>query len=340
MSDIRLIVNGKAYVGWQSISVTKSIETLAGSFSLTVAEGGVDVPIEVEDRCQVAIDDEVIIDGYVERRAIRISPDSVEVAFEGYDKAQALWANSVYLKGWTFRDKDLRTFAERLAGQFGIPVKVQDGLELPRSEIRATVSPGESAFDALAIQAAKSGVLLVSDGTGALVLTRGGTARAQDAIVENGNLHSGTANEDAGDRFRRYVVLASRPGSDETTAESLRVRATATDAGVRRADRIRVIRPSSAMTVTAARAHADWHARTRAAQAESITATVIGWRQFGGALWNVNELVRIDAPTLRASGDRLISEVTYTLDNNVGEVAVMRLMRPDAFTPDGSAVTR
>jgi len=340
VSDIRLIVNDLAYGGWQSISVTKSIESLAGAFSLTAAEGGADAQIEVEDECRVDIDDDTIIDGHVERREVQITADSIRVGFSGYDKAQALWANSVYLDGWTFRDANLRAFAKRLAGQFGIPVKVQPGLVLPNTAIKATVSPGESAFDALAIEAAKVGALLVSDGAGNLVITRGGTDRTVDALVEGGNILAGTSSTDGSERFRRYVVLASRPGSSESSAESLRVRAEAVDAGVLRSERIQVIRPSSAMTQAAARAHADWQSRTRAAQAEALQITVQGWRQSSGDLWTVNRLVAVDAPTLRVSGDRLISEVTYTLDNDGGELAILRLMRPDAFTPDRSAVTR
>ncbi len=64
----------------------------------------------------------------------------------------------------------------------------------------------------------------MSDGAGGILLTRGGTTRAQP-IVEGDNLLAGAVDYDGSERFHRYVVFAARPGSDEASGESLRIRA-------------------------------------------------------------------------------------------------------------------
>jgi prophage tail gpP-like protein len=340
MTDVRLIVNNLAYRSWKSVSVTRSIESISGSFSLTVSDSAGDVPVREEDSCRVDVGGETLIDGFVETRSIRLDANTREVTFSGYDKAQALYANSVDVGRWTWRNTDLLTFAREVAKPVGVRVHLARGLELPAGPDKSVVNPGDSAFEAIQREAAKAGVLLVSDGAGGLLLTRSGATRANDAIVQGDSLLAGSVDYDGSDRYRKYVVLASRPGDDDSSADSLRIREQAIDEGVQRADRVLVIRPSSAMTSAQARAHADWQARTRAARAETITVTVRGWRQTSGQLWPLNQITRLQAAALGVDGDLLISEVTHTLDDRAGEITQLRLVRPDAFLPDPAAITR
>ena len=66
-SDVRLIVNGVRYGGWKDIRVTRSIESIAGSFALEVtdrwAEQTESWPIAEESECRVEIDGEAVING-------------------------------------------------------------------------------------------------------------------------------------------------------------------------------------------------------------------------------------------------------------------------------------
>lgn len=339
MTEVRLIVASRAYSSWKSISVTRSIESISGSFALTVSDRS-DLPIRNEDRCQVKIGDETLIDGYVERNGIRIDKSTHDISFSGYDKAQAIVANSALLDRWTFRKTDLLTMARELAKPFDVKVSLASGLQLPPTPDKVAVSPGDSAFDAVIREAAKAGILLVSDGAGGILLTRGGTARAEP-IVEGNNFMAGDIEFDSSERYHRYVVLASRPGDDNSSGDATRIRGEAFDTEVRRKDRVKVIRPSTAMTNAQAKAHADWQARTRAALAESPTITVQGWQQpLSQKLWPVNHLSHVQASAMRIDGDLLIAEANYTLDNDDGEITRLRLVRPDAFTPDPSATVR
>lgn len=339
MFDVRLIVANRAYSSWQSINVTRSIESISGSFSLTVSDRG-EIPIREENPCRVEIGDETLVSGFVESRSISLSATDRTITFAGFDAAQALVANSALLDRWTFRNTDLLTMARQLAEPFNIAVSLAPGLILPPAPAKVVVNSGDSAFDAVVREAAKAGVLLVSDGRGGLLLTCGGTARAEP-IVQGDNLLAGTVSYDGAERYRRYVVLASKPGDDESTGDANRVRGEAIDTEVRRADRVIVIRPSTAMTVAQARVHADWQARIRAAQAETVSVTVRGWQQpMSGDLWPLNHITRAQAPALGVDGDMLIAEASHTLDNSGGEITRMRLVRPDAFTPSPSATVR
>ncbi len=336
MTEVRLIVANRAYSSWKSINVTRAITSVSGSFALTVSDRA-NLPVREEDRCQVTIGDETLVDGFIERRGIRLDKSTFDISFSGYDKAQAIVANSALLDRWTFRKTNLLTMARELAKPFGVTVTTASGLELPPAPDKVAVSPGDSAFDAVIREAAKDGILLVSDGAGGILLTRGGTARAEP-IVQGNNLLTGFIDYNGSERYHRYVVLASRPGDDNSSGDATRIRGEATDTEVRRTDRVLVIRPSTAMTNAQAQAHADWQARTRAARAETLNITVEDWQQpASGKLWPVNHLSRVQTSALRIDGDLLITEATHTLDNEGGEITRLRLVRPDAFTPDPSA---
>ena len=81
--------------------------------------------------------------------AIRIDPSTFDLSFSGYDKAQAIVANSALLDRWTFKKTNLLQMARELAKPFGIKVSLASGLQLPTAPAKVAVSPGDSAFDAV-----------------------------------------------------------------------------------------------------------------------------------------------------------------------------------------------
>jgi len=333
-ADIALLVEGRRYLGWESVRVTQSIESLAGSFSLDALDrwGGQSQPwpIVEEDSCQVEIAGSNVITGYIDKRSLSISADARTLTFSGRDRAAALVDCSAILSAWSFRNLTLADFATMLAKPFGIRVSVQLGLNLDVGPL--AVQPGDTAFEAIHREAAAIGVLVVSDGSGGIVITRSGAARAA-ALVEGENVRTASVDYDGTERFRRYVLATQAPATDEAYGEATRVKAEALDLAVRRSDRVLMLRPDKGYSVEEARRRADWEARVRAARAEQVTITVRGWRQPGGDLWPVNAISTVRVPSIGVAGDLLISQVEYSIGGG-GEITQLTLVRPDAFTPE------
>lgn len=332
-SSVHLIVNGLRYSGWKSVRVTRSIESLAGSFALEVSErwGGELWPITEEDSCRVEIDGTTVIDGYVDKCDISASKDGRELSYAGRDRAAALVDCSALLPKWTYYNVNVAEFAAMVAKPFGVRVSVQPGLVLPTVP-KLVISPGDKGFEAIKRAADVDGVLLVSDGAGGILITRAGTLRATP-LVEGQNIHLASASNDGTERFRRYVLSTQVAATDEAAGNATRVRAEAFDEGVRRTERVLLIRPDRGQSVAAARRRADWEARIRAARAGMITITVLGWKQPSGELWPVNATTRVRASRLLGvDGDMVISQADYSIGNG-GEMTQLRLVRPDAFTP-------
>src|SRR5512139_679532 len=321
MSDLALVVNGRRYGGWKSIRVTRSIESFAGSFALEATDrwGGQDdpLPIAEEDECRVEIDGTVVIDGYVGTRDPSFSASSRVLAYSGRDRAGVLVDCSAVLTKWTFRSVTLADFATTLAKPFGVRVSVQPGLTLAKIA-KIVVHPGDTPYEAIQRAAVEVGVLVVSDATGGLVITRAGATRAT-SLVEGVNLLSGSAPYSADERYHRYVVVTQVAGTDEAFGEATRIQAEAIDEGVRRKDRVLLIRPDKGMSVADARRRADWEARVRAARAESPSVSVLGWKQPNGQLWPINAIAPVRSPSLRIDGNMLISQVEYSIGEG-GEV--------------------
>lgn len=338
--DVELVVGGMRYAGWKSVRVTTSIESLAGSFALEVSDrwGNDELwPIAEEDPCRVTIDGATVIDGYVDRRRMSARAESRTLTYIGRDRAAALVDNSVVLNKWTFYKVNVADFAAAIAQPFSVDVSVQPGLVLP-AITKLVVSPGDTAYEAIMRAVGDQGVLLVSDGAGGLLITRSGATRAA-SLVEGVNIFEADSDFDSTQRFRRYVIATQTAGTDEASGEATRIRAEAIDEGVRRSDRVMMIRPDKAYSVGDARKRADWEARIRAARSDSVEIAVLGWKQPNGELWPVNALTRVRARRLIGiDGDMLISQVERSIGEQ-GRVTQLRLVRPDAFTPEPTVAT-
>ncbi len=344
MSEVSLLVNGYSYTGWKDVGVIRTIESLAGSFSLSVADNQADAavgwPIRTEDECRVKIDDQTVIDGWIGTDSPSFSGTTKAQAYKGKDRTAALVECSAFLNDWTFLKHTVVDIARKLADPYGIKVSVQPGLELLKAPRKVVVSQGETAFSVLDTVAKASGVIVVSDGSGGILITRSGIGRAsQELIEERGDFLSGGIDYEASERFFRYVVSTQIPSTDNASGKSARIRAEAIDEGVRRTDRALLIRPDTGMTKDYARQRADWEARIRAARAASPSVGVHGWQQSDGQLWPLNVLMYVKSKTLRIDGDMLISRADHTKGNGEsgGEVTTLRLVRPDAFTPEPQA---
>jgi prophage tail gpP-like protein len=340
MPNVQLTVNGRSYAGWTSARVTRSVEAIAGSFSVSVSErwdGAAEPwPIVDGDECTLALDGTVLITGYVDTRSHSFAAQSHALSIVGRDKTGDLVDCSAVLSKWEFLQVSVPEFCSQIAAPFGVTVRVQSGLTITEKIAKLTVNPGETAFEVIDRACRMAAVLPIADGRGGLLLTRADLARrTTTALVEGENILSADASADSTRRYRRYIVSGQSAGSDDIYgASAAAIKETAEDLGVPRAARVLLLRPEGAVTRAIAKQRAEWEATVRAARSVPVTVTVQGWQQADGALWPVNALARLKTPRLGIDADLLISEVTYSLSLEAGTTTELKLVRPDAFTPE------
>ncbi len=341
MSEISLEVNGISYKGWEAMTVSRSIESITDAFSLQVSDHGSEWPIVEEDECRVLIDGEQVLEGWVERPTPSFTDRTSALNVSGFGKPSVLAQCSVVPEDgrWSFINSTVKDIAEIVSKPFGIKVFVQEGLDLIKAPRKLVINPGDTAFDVIVAAASASGVLVVSRPDGNILITRSGTERTHDPLIQGFNIKGGSGDYDASIRYHRYVVFGQSAGTDQAAANATRLRAEAFDDGVRRKDRVLIIRSEAAHNAKYNQQRGDWEARNRAASAKAASITVKGWKQSNGVLWPVNALVDVASSKLRIGREMLISQVDFSKGgaSGSGEIATLRVVRPDAFEPDPTA---
>jgi prophage tail gpP-like protein len=352
-SDVVLTVAGKAYEGWKTVRVTRSIESIAGSFELSVSDswpgsttGSLTLGIAEEAECQLEMAGQRVITGYVDKRSLSIDGTSRSITVSGRDKAGMLVDCSANPGTWLFRKTDLKATVEKICKPLGIAVTVAPDLPLklpPREKLGIT--PGDTAWSAIEKITKMLGCLAISDGQGGILLIRTGTILASTALVQGQNILKASAEYDASIKYFAYQVLSANastmPKKDDreaaksaakTIAIARRAKGEAFDDNVTRTQRILIINPDDGANKKYAEARAQWEANVRAAKSDKVTVTVVGWTMDDGTLWPINVLVPVTCPKIGISGQMLITQAKYTMDEG-GRKTELSLKRPDSFTP-------
>jgi prophage tail gpP-like protein len=337
MRDVVLTVNSREYRGWKDIRVTRSIESLSGSFSMSVSERwrGQETPwpIREGDECAIKLGEDVIITGYVDTRSMSLGANEHTLNVAGRDKAADLIDCSAVLDAWEFDAVGVLEIAKRVAAPFDIEVALAPGVEAPPTPRRVVINPGETAYDVIDRACRLAGLFPVSDGGGRVLLTRAAEVSAMP-LVEGKNILQAQAQFDGSACYSRYIVTGQQQGEDALFGTAAAdVRAEATDKNVRRSTRVLMVRAEGGVSIRQAQDRANWEASVRRARAFQLAVTVQGWEQSDGRLWPVNALAVVEAPFLGIGGPMLISEVTYSLAEGAGTTTELTLRPPDAFLP-------
>lgn len=331
-----LRIDGHRYDGWLSLSVTRSMETASGELHAEFSERWpgqtVSRPIAPDAEAIVRLDGETVLSGHVYAVSPGYDDGGHQVTLTARDLAGDLVDCVPMVDPGEWHSIGLEQLATVLSAPFGVDVRADVDLGRPFAKFR--VDEGETAWSAIERACRARQVLCMSNGQGAIVLTRAGRQRAGSLRRggDRGNILVASSHFSYAERFSRTVVKAQRPGRDDEDATArAHVIGEAEDREVRRY-RPTLILADRPMDTLEARQLAAWHANIAAARARRVTVAVVGWRDGYGNLWRPNRLTRIDCDWLRLACDMLIVTVRQRISDD-GEITEMELMRADAFTP-------
>lgn len=332
MADaLSLLIDGRLYGGWTSVSVARSMETVSGAFEVQLADRWIGQelrwPIRPGMGCEARIGNDSVVSGYVDEVELGFDEGAHRIRITGRDRTCDLVDCSAVHSPGQWSGLRLEEIARILASPYGIEVRALTDTGKPFSPFK--LQPGESVFEAIERMCRMRAVLAMSDGHGGLLLSRAGTERCGEALREGKNLLSASAQYSMKDRHSEYVVLGQSPGKDGDSADvAAHPKASARDAGVPR------YRPLVVMAEGASHGRlgdrAEWEAAVRAGRALRVTASVQGWRQIDGGIWPVNRLVHVVSETLGLDDVLLIASTRFSLDEG-GSRTEMSLARPDAY---------
>ncbi|HFB2116367.1 TPA: baseplate protein [Escherichia coli] len=324
-NTVTLRTDGRLFTGWTSVSVTRSIESVAGYFEL-----GVNVPPGTDlsglapgKAFALEIDGQIVCTGYIDSRRRQMTADSMKITIAGRDKTADLIDCAAVYSGGQWKNRTLEQIARDLCAPYGVTVR----WELSDKESSAafpgfTLDHSETVYEALVRASRARGVLMTSNAAGELVFSRAAST-ATDELVLGENLLTLDFEEDFRDRFSEYTVKgyarANGAEGDDIDAKSIVSRkGSATDSDVTRY-RPMIIIADSKITAKDAQARALREQRRRLAKSITFEAEIDGWTRKDGQLWMPDLLVTIDASKYAIkTTELLVSKVTLILNDQDG----------------------
>lgn len=343
MGEAAVSINGKDLVGWKDVVITRSMQALTSSFTMSCTDSWNDNKVrsfdawaaKPGDACEVSLDSELILTGYIDQIQNQYDGESHEYSIQGRDKTGDLVDCSPASSLFGDRtNQDIAQIARALIQPFGLVLIVDTTINLGAKFQRLSIDHGSTVFDILEMMSKMRGLLFTTDNKGRVFLTSTGNKRSPVALVEGNNVLQARLTYDHTRRFKNYYVYGQAFTSDEETTQiSRKVKGSALDNNITR------YRPKSLIaerevTTQEAIKRAQWESTYSAGKSVTLDIRVNGWRQgelVSDPLWEPNNLVEVSLPFLGIEGDMLIESVAYRLTENEGEITELQLTKPDAW---------
>jgi prophage tail gpP-like protein len=332
---IDLKVNGSIYGGWKSARIPFGIEQISNSFELSVTDrwAGQDnpYPISIGSACEVLLDGETVITGYVDDNTPEFDADSHAISIAGRDKTGDLVDCSAIHKTGQWVNATLDKIVRDICAPFGIKVII----DAPLGDRYTTYSiqEGETAHECIDRACRMRAVMPISDGKGNLVITRAKSGVPVAELIQGVNILYARGDFSMRERFSTYYIKGQDRGSDDdadSPENHTQVSATANDSFVKRYRPLIVLAEDKGAHATF-KQRAEWERNVRRGRSARATVRVNGWRNVSGDLWRANTMVHLNSPYLGADVDLLIVGGTYIKDESQGEVTELSLVGREAF---------
>lgn len=330
MDEVTARINGASFGGWESLTITRTIDSLADAFSMT-APFYPENPQVYEafkpfgyQPVEIYVDDELILTGLIEPVNPSVTGDDVTINVQGRSRTGVLIDCAIDEVGYQFDGLQLSKIAERICRPFGITVRtIKDSGTL--KEARA--EPGQRCAEFLQKLAQDSGLILSCNAKGELVIDAPNyTGQPVAAIIQGqGRLKSISGSYNANGRFSSYKLLQQQDGKPDIIGKALD-------------PNIKLYRPtvetgsdSDAVNVTKAAELKRGIAFSAACQ---ISANISFWRTDAGKLWTPGDIVTVKAPGVYIKNETalVIAEASMKLDTGSGMTTDLRFNFPSAYS--------
>jgi len=176
---LRLIVGGKNYTGWQSTNIQRTIEAVAGKYSLTLTDiiRGQKLPlIKRNDPAKIEIQPTPsakvikLLDGFVDK--VKISVDkNVRFSISGRDRTADIVDSSIINKS-EFKGLKFEQAVQTIVDPFKIKVVLQAGLDTGDALKNIVYDPGTKIYELIAKYAQLKQLLCYTLPDGRLIISR------------------------------------------------------------------------------------------------------------------------------------------------------------------------
>lgn len=355
MTDIiELEVNGSLYTNFDNISVEKSVWNPGGRFSFSTSASLKDFfPIKPGDSCAVKVNGNYVITGFIDEVAASYSSSSHGITISGRDATADLIDSSV---GPDFELKGpitLLALINQTIQHMKLPLvaytepSLEDLEPISESEL-ASAEFDVKGWEFLSKFASLRQVLLISDGTGGIYITRGND-KGDAPLIQNAvggignNVKSAEYRDNWKDRYHTYgftgqlspTVLFDQSDSAEAIEQTNT--AIAGQSGLVTDDQIRETRrlfmkPEESSDSTSLEDRARWQANINKAKGRQYSATLSGFSRSENSIWEPNQPVYVVDNFAKINERMLITAVAYKYGIGSGSEVTLECVQSDLLS--------
>lgn len=327
IEKVEILADGLRYTEWERIRVSYSMREACRSFQVDGTERPGQFRFPPGTAIQIFANQELLLDGYVNRYMPSGDASSHQVSIAGRSKSQDLVDCSAVHDTGFWENKTPDQIGQDL-DQFGVGITSEVALKpVPYWQLYQ----GESPCRTLDRMVKAQGKALMGKADGSLAITDATVAQEHvGALVEGINIlsYQGEMTDDR--RHSDYMVKGQ--GRVGVGDEALRPFGQAIDSFVQRYRPLIVVNEGDT-DADRATSRAENEKARAAGLSVAATVTTQGWRDEGGKCWEPNYKIFVSSPKLlHLVQEMLIEGVTLTQDaGQSGSLAELRLVDPAAY---------
>ncbi len=344
---IALQVDGFSYANFTKAEVILSMDSLAGSFlfnAVDVESAG--LPFKGGESCKITVNDELVIDGFIDIITVDYADSMHTITIEGRDKTSDIIDSTIENVKIT-GSATLKQVIEKVIENIGADISVVDNVGLTPfnpAEDKLSASIGQNAFDFIETLARKKAVLLASNVGNVDII------KPSDSLLDitlkniiganDNNIKSASYNKDLTTRFNRYKtrsqynLVALNEAGEFDTEQVVNQSGEYIDNEIRESRQF-ILQSENASAAQKARLRAEWEGVIRRTRSKTYGAVVIGHENDLG-LWKPNTLINVADDFAGLNENMLINTVTFRIDVDSGTTTELSLVDKEAYNVESA----
>lgn len=306
MIELQLESAGKRYKGWENITITKSMDSIADTFSMEIFTDGDKVIIDDDKPLKIIVDGKTFFTGYLDDPILSITEVKKPLSINGRSKAGDLIDCNI-LDNKQYNKQNIKQIISDLIKSFNITVSTT--LTLTPLDVFDT-QVGETYFNAINRLCKQTNTLPISDNNGNIEIVKNQNNKT-DIVLRDSDFKSLTFPRSLSNRFSEYVYKKEGIVTDVTDGK-------VTDDSVGR------FRPFVGINTEDKdnKDLAQWKKNNNKAKEVQLNGVIVGWDL------EINTIVEIDTEFVKNSF--LIKDIVYSKGNN-GTISSVTFVSKDLY---------
>lgn len=330
--QIRIEVGGDVFTAWKTVSVRAAFDEACRSFRLTAAvelgAAATHAVFALGTQMKIFANGDLLLDGYVERRRVKVDDDSSAFTITGRSKSCDLVDCSAVHDTGAFKKVSPLAIGNGLATGLGAQFETDQALD----EIESyQLTPGATVFSVVEQLSRNQNRTLTGLANGNVKITKAGKTRHAGGLYQPGNILSAEADHDATNRFSKVTVRGQ--SADGHGDDALEIEATANDSKVTRFRPHIMIHRDDA-TRASVKGAAEERRDRAAGRALRCDVEVQGFRDEAGTLFDPGRLIWTESETVGVKQDMLIECIEFSQHFKSGSITSLGLVDPRAYGGD------